>query len=51
MYYILSRSCPLNVIFAIFVGYLQWPQGLMVKQDKLAISCSSTTSSKRSEEQ
>ena len=51
MYSLTRRSFPLNAIFAIFAGYLWRPQGLMVKQDTLAISCLSAISSKRSEEQ
>ena len=41
MYTLSGRSCPLNVFFAVFTGYLQLPRGLTVKQDTWAMSCSS----------
>ena len=43
------RPCPLNVIFAIFVRYLQQLRGLMGKQETWAISSLSAIGSKRSE--
>ena len=41
MYTLSGISCTLNVNFVIFAGYLQWLQGLMVKQDTGAILFSS----------
>ena len=51
MYTLTKRSCPFNVIFAIFARYLQRPRELMIEQETKTISFSSAISSKRSEEQ